>query len=129
MRKINSFRVLFTAASLIVMIFFCGAIHSAQKTDTKKIYAEIAGEYEFDMEGQVMLFTVTVEGDKLMGSPEGEDPAELEPVKGESLKFEINTPEGDKFELEFIRDETGKIAKCIAINEVMGMELEGKKIK
>jgi hypothetical protein len=131
MKRIYSHPVLFTAVSLTLMIFLCGTVCSAQEktTEINKIYAEIVGDYEFDIEGEMMIFNVKLEEGKLIATPEGEDSEELEPVEGESLKFEVNTADGEHFILEFIRDESGKITKLKAINEAIGMEIEGKKIK
>jgi len=63
----------------------------------------------------------------LWGGPEGQEAAELTPVEGNELKFEINTSDGMYMELEFIKDESGEVIKCTALG--MGMEMEGVKIK
>jgi hypothetical protein len=68
-----------------------------------------------------------VEDGKLKASPKGEAPKVLEPVEGEELKFQAFLPDGSVLDLEFIRDEKGKITKCKISG--MGMEMEGKKIK
>jgi hypothetical protein len=95
--------------------------------DAEKKYAPLVGDYEFDMQGQVMVVSFWVEDGKLVGAPEGETPEELEPVEGEDLKFEINTADGQFMELEFVKDESGKVTKCIVL--MMGMEMEGVRIK
>jgi hypothetical protein len=95
--------------------------------DAEKKYAPLVGDYEFDMQGQIMVVSFWVEEGKLWGAPEGETPAELEPVEGEDMKFEVNTDTGQFFELEFVKDESGKVNKCIIL--AMGMEMEGVRIK
>ena len=68
-----------------------------------------------------------VEDGKLTAVPEDDEPAVLEPVEGEELKFQVSLPYGSVLDLEFIRDKKGKITKCRISG--MGMEMEGKKIK
>ncbi|NOR15350.1 MAG: hypothetical protein GQ544_06575, partial [Candidatus Aminicenantes bacterium] len=93
----------------------------------EKKYADIVGDYEFDMEGQIMLVSFWVEDGELWGGPEGEEAAVLESVEGKPLNFEINTSDGQYYVLEFVTDDSGKIVKCLV--DAMGMEMEGVKIK
>lgn len=124
--KSSIFRAVFSL-TLILFLFSGVSISQEKKADKEKLYKEIAGNYEFDFEGQVMIIKFWVEDGKLLAAPEGEEPAELEQVEGEELKFQATTPEGEFFEMEFSRDEKGKITKCKI--SAMGMEFEGKKIK
>jgi hypothetical protein len=119
-----------SVVAVFVLIAAVGgiAVVAQESDDTlKKKYAPILGDYEFDMEGQVMLVSFWVEGGGLWGGPEGQEAAELDPVEGEDLKFEITTADGAFMELEFIKDESGKVVKCTVLG--MGMEMEGIKIK
>ena len=43
------------------------------------------------------------------------------------MKFEITTVNGQFMELEFVKDDSCKVTKCIVLT--MGMEMEGVKIK
>ncbi len=125
-----SFRRVFSVVTVFALIAAVGGLAvMAQESDDalKKKYAPILGDYEFDMEGQVMLVSFWVENGGLWGGPEGQDAAELTTVEGDELKFEINTADGTYMELEFIKDESGEVVKCIALG--MGMEMEGVKIK
>jgi hypothetical protein len=125
-----SFRRVFSVVTVFALIAAVGGLAvMAQESDDalKKKYAPILGDYEFDMEGQVMLVSFWVENGGLWGGPEGQEAAELTPVEGNELKFEINTADGMYMELEFIKDESGEVVKCIALG--MGMEMEGVKIK
>jgi hypothetical protein len=98
--------------------------------DQEKLYAEIAGEYEFVSasvpETLIVKFFVVL--GELYGAPPGEEPEVLNPVKGQPLRFEVVVGGGDaSFSLEFVRNDRGEIDKCILKTE--GIEAVGKKIK
>ena len=97
--------------------------------DKAKLYAEIAGDYEFDLEGQITIITFLVKDGALFGTQENDQspPTPLEPVEGKELEFEATNEGGQFYEISFSRDEDGKITKCFIIT--MGMEVEGVKIK
>ena len=111
-----------------LVFFFCQALSFPQeKTDTQKLYAEIAGDYEFEYEGQADVITFFVEDGVLMGKDSDDDRGTaLEPVEGQELVFEVTTDEGQYFKITFSRDENGKITQCLLVT--MGLELQGKKI-
>ena len=120
------------ALSCLFLVFLMShAVSFAQEqTDTAKLYAEIAGDYEFEMEGQVTILTFFVKDGILMGKAENDSDEEeviLKPVEGKELGFETTNAEGMFIELTFSRDESGKITKCLA--NAMGMEIEGNRIK
>ena len=100
-----------------------------EKKVDAKLLAEIAGNYEFEYEGQFIVFVFSVENGKLMGAPEGEVQEEVEPVEGEKLTFVGYAPDGSEFRFVFKRDEDGKITKCKISVPAMGIEVEGTKIK
>lgn len=129
MKKIANLHVLCVISSLILALFFCHAASFAQeKTDTEKLYAEIAGDYEFEYEGQVDVLTFFVRDGVLMGRDSDDDKGTpLEPVEGQELEFEVTTDEGQFFKLTFSRDENGEITQCLLTT--MGMEINGVKIK
>jgi hypothetical protein len=112
----------------MLFLFASSAVSVAQEnTETEKLYTEIAGEYEFEFEGQVTTIMFFVEDGVLMGKDQTEDKGTvLEPVEGQELDFEVTTEEGQFFEISFSRDEDGKITKCLL--KTMGMEIEGMKI-
>lgn len=111
---------------LFFLAFLCAALLLGAQAQEKK-YADIVGEYEFDMEGQMMVVSFYVEDGKLWGAPEGQEAAELEPVEGKPLNFVVNTPDGGVMEMEFVKDDSGKVVKCVV--DMMGMAMEGVKIK
>jgi len=90
-------------------------------------YDALVGDYEFDVQGQIMVISFTEEDGKLMAAPEGQEAVEIEPVEGEDLKFDVTTPEGQYYELKFVKDDSGKVNTCIITT--MGMEMEGTRIK
>lgn len=117
----------------IGLVFLCGVLLFAngatagQQTDTAKLYAEIAGDYEFIMEMDAMTISFWVEDGKLMGGPPGETPEEIIPVEGDDLKFTVTIPSGEEYTLTFIRDDAGNITRCL-METSMG-EIQGDKIK
>jgi hypothetical protein len=131
MKKRVGSNVLYVVSCLVFMLLVCHAIFFAQeKTDTAKLYAEIAGDYEFDMEGEVTVLTFFVRDGVLLGKAVGDSDEEevtLEPVEGKEMGFTTTNSQGMFIELTFSRDENGKITKCL-VNAV-GMEIEGVRIK
>ncbi len=128
MKKISKLLTLSSISTLALAIFICnGASFAQEKTDTQKLYAEIAGDYEFAFEGQVDTITFYVEDGVLMGRDADDDKGTaLEPVEGKELAFEVTTDEGQYIEMTFSRDENGKITECVLTT--MGMEIKGVKI-
>lgn len=99
-----------------------------EKVDKEKLLAEIAGEYEFDIEGQILVVKFYVEEGSLYGITEEDITGILcEPVEGEPMTFEATPPNGMLYVLNFVRDEEGKITTCKM--SVEGMEIEGHRIK
>lgn len=125
MRKNRAAIALFAVAG-VLFVFNGTFLAQAKNVDTKKLYTEIAGDYEFDAQGQVLIGTFFVEEGMLYGGPEGEKPEKLDPVEGEELKFTIDMPQA-LYEVTFYRDDSGMITKCIVSAD--GMEMEGIKIK
>ena len=111
---------------LSMVVFVCVVLVAGVVAQDKK-YADIVGDYEFDQEGQIILVSFWVEEGQLWGRPEGQAAAVLEPVEGKPLHFEVNTGDGQTMELEFVKDDSGKVAKCLV--DMMGMAMEGVKIK
>lgn len=93
-----------------------------------KLLAEIAGNYEFEFQGQFIVFVFSAEDGKLMAAPEGEVQEALEPVEGEEMSFVGYAPTGDEYRFTFARDDEGKITRCIVSVPAMGIEIEGVRI-
>ena len=113
--------------ALMMSVVLCRVLGAQDKpVDTKKLYNEIAGNYEFQVEGQIMVINFFEKDGKLYGAPVGETPEEILPVKGSPLKFEVFvSANGQLYQLEFVRNEKDVIDKCIL--RVGGMEIAGIK--
>lgn len=118
-------------AALVGAVGFAGGALAAQekKPDAQKIYAEIAGQYAYAAGSQELTIVYWVKDGKLYGAPVGQenDNAEIVPVDLTKLKFEATNSDGNYYEIEFSRDETGKIAKSVL--KTQGIEAPGTRIK
>jgi len=118
-----------------IFIFICFALVlfgpsiSSFAQDKAKLYEEIAGNYEYEFEGQVIIIIYSVEDGVLYGNTEGnpEPPSLLEPVEGKELEFTATGDDGNLYEISFLRDEEGKITRSLLSTQ--GLEIEGVKIK
>lgn len=128
MKKNFNHPILRVISSLALVLFICHVAFFAQeKTDTAKLYAEIAGDYKFEFEGQVDVIIFYVEDGVLMGKDRDDDKGTpLEPVEGQKMGFEVTTEEGQFIEIIFSLDENGKITQCIL--KTMGIEIQGVRI-
>jgi hypothetical protein len=129
MKKAGTLHIL-RLVSILALAVFIGhtAAFAQEKGDTEKLYAEIAGDYEFEVEGQVEVLSFFVKDGVLMGRDSSDDSGTpLEPVEGKELEFTAVSDEGQFFEIAFTRDENGKITKCRLAT--MGQEFEGVKAK
>jgi len=122
----NSFLVIGLSLIFLSAAVYAGSPTQDKPVDTKKILGEIAGDYDFEFQGQVMVINFFERDGKLFGAPVGETAEEILPVKGSLLKFEV-TPSttGQFYELEFVRNEKGVIDKCVL--KTMGSEIIGIK--
>ena len=111
---------------LSLVAFLCVVLVASVVAQDKK-YADVVGDYEFDQDGQIILVSFWVEEGELIGAPEGQASAVLEPVEGKPLHFVANTQDGATMDLEFVKDDSGKVVKCLV--DMMGMAMEGVKIK
>lgn len=125
--KKSIFGVLTCLAFLLSV--FGGMSIAQEKIDTEKLYAEIAGSYEFEYEGQYMVFIVAVENGNLMVGPEGEVPDTMQPVEDKDMTFIAYDPDGAEYQFTFARDDDGKITKCTVNVPAEGIEVEGFRIK
>jgi hypothetical protein len=105
------------------MLFLFNAASFAQQENKvdPKLLDELVGGYEFKIQGQPGVFVFIVEEGKLMGAPAGEAPSVLEPVEGKDMTFMGYSPDGTEHLFKFVRDEEGKIAKCILSIPAMGL--------
>jgi hypothetical protein len=136
MMKKNRFKKALVSGLVLVLALAAGLPAAAREesqaaqapVDMKKLLAEIAGDYEFSMGAETLYVNFFEKDGKLYGSPPGETPEEILPVKDSPLKFEVTVAaSGQYFALEFIRNEQGAIDKCRLQSQ--GIELLGTKIK
>lgn len=132
-RFIRKISVTLAAWSVLLLVLAPVASVFAQVGGAKAAYAELLGDYEFDLADMgmgVMVINVYAEGDSLWVWPEtSTEPAELSAVEGEKYKFFIEDPEEGRYEISFLKGEDGKYTKCHVVNEGMGMDTTGTKIK
>jgi len=64
-----------------------------------------------------MLIDFYVEDGVICGRGADYSLGELKPLKGNDLKFQAETPHGEKWSFEFIKDDKGKIVKCKLTDE------------
>jgi hypothetical protein len=118
-----------------VLSFICFALVlfglnvSTSAQEKAKLYEEIAGDYEYEYEGQYIFVSYWVEDGVLYGTTEGnpDPPSQLDPVEGKELVFETTGSDGNLYVISFSRDEDGKITKSTL--GTMDIEIEGVKIK
>ena len=119
---------------MILGICLIGLSIYAAQTDEEleKKYAPILGNYEFDMSEMgmgVMTVSIYVESGSLWALPEEQGEAgEMLPVEGKVFEFTIEDSDGT-FVLTFKKDENGEYTQLHAVNEMMGMDMVGIKIK
>lgn len=94
-----------------------------------KLLDELVGGYEFKIQGQPGVFVFIAEEGKLMGAPAGEKPSALELVEGEDMTFVGRSPDGTEHLFKFVRDEEGKVAKCILSIPAMGLAADMFKLE
>jgi hypothetical protein len=122
-------RTLKALIAYTVAVVLCGGLWAQDKpVDPIKLYQEIAGDYEFQMDTQSMIVNFFEKDGKLFGAPPGETAEEIVPVKDSPLKFEVViSGNGQLYQLEFVRNEKKVIDRCIM--RAGGMEMVGVKIK
>ena len=132
MVKQNKKSALSILVCLVFLLSVFGGMSSAQEktndADTEKLYKEIAGKYEFDYQGQIFAFVVSLKDGNLLGAPEGEVAELLEPAEDEDMKFIGYDPDGREHQFKFARDEDGKLTKCTITVPEMGIVVDGEKV-
>jgi hypothetical protein len=130
MQKRKSPLICFLACLAFTLSVFTIPGLAQEKTEAAgKLLKEIAGDYEFEYQGEYIVFIFTLENGNLLGAPEGEAAEILEPVDGEEMTFLGYSPDGAEYRFKFIKDEDGEISKCLCSVPAMGLEIEGAKIK
>lgn len=114
----------------LLLTLFSGQAPAQEKSeDPIKLFNEIAGDFEFEYEGEYMIFIFTVEDGKLMCAPEGETPEVMEPLAGQEMTFFAFDPDGTEYNFKFTRNEEGDLSKCTVTVPAMGIEVTGTRIR
>jgi hypothetical protein len=89
-----------------------------------KLLDELVGPYKVEIQGQTGAFIFIKKEGKLEGAPAGEEPSELFPKEGEEMTFVGHTPDGTEQFFKFLRNEEGKVTKCILSIPAAGLVVE-----
>jgi hypothetical protein len=81
--------------------------------DMKKLIAEIAGDYSFDLQGMTLLVQFVEQDGKLFGAPPGEALEEIRPIEGKPMFFDVTVNGDQYYVLQFVRNDQGVIDKCL----------------
>jgi hypothetical protein len=121
----------------VIMIALAAAAQTAppaqskeqKPVDTAKLFAEIVGSYAYTYEAQDLVVSFWTENGKLYGAPQGQESEYAEVVlkDAEKLSFEATPPNGQLYEIEFLRGEDKKISKSVL--RTGGIEIAGVRIK
>ena len=118
-------------AALIGAVGLAGGALAAQEKnpDAQKIYAEISGVFTYVAGDRELTVVYWVKEAKLYGAEQGREneSTEIVPVDLAKMKFEATNNDGNYYEIEFSRDEAGKIAKSLM--KTRGVEAVGTRIK
>ncbi|UCC40522.1 MAG: hypothetical protein JSV96_03495 [Candidatus Aminicenantes bacterium] len=121
------------ACLTMALFLFCSISYSLQEEQLKKKYAPILGEYEFDMSDMgigMVNVEFYVEGGSVWAMADtSSEPGEMVPVEGKEFEFTIEDPDEGTYVIKFLKDDKGEYTKCHIQNEMMGMDVIGKKIK
>jgi hypothetical protein len=116
-------------ATLVLVSFFLCVLgifgHSQQNEKVDPgLLDELIGPYRVEIQGQKGAFIFIKEKGILKGAPAGEEPAELLLKEGEEMTFVGHTPDGTEQFFKFLRNEDGKIGKCILSIPSAGLVVE-----
>jgi len=116
----------------ILLLLLTFSLTSAQQKDVelKKKYAEFIGDWKFNLEGMgEIVINLYIENGAFWALPETEtEPGEMEPVKDKEGIFVVYAGDGSVWNVEFMKDDKGKITKCRIANEDQGIDTIGDKI-
>jgi hypothetical protein len=123
-----SFLSVCLVAGLFTICFNCLAQEKSDE-DLKKEYAPILGEYAFDSLGEAFTLKFYIEEGALWADSGDGRPATMKPIEDEVFSFTAEDPISGVFRIKFLKDDQGEYTLCHVVNEDMGLETEGIKIK
>jgi len=124
--------LLLTAAVVLLASLALSSAPASQAQKPEGKYAAFCGEYSFDLSA-LGAGTITAkfyaENDLFYAWASSSDsPDVLSPVEGKPEKFFIDDPDEGHWDFEFLKDDSGKYAKCRIVNEGMGIDIVGQRI-
>jgi hypothetical protein len=118
---------------ILLCLFFLAMVGQSSVSQEKKmdpeLLDELVGGYKVEIQGQKGIFVFMAEEGQLKGAPAGEKPSLLEPVEGEELTFVSYSEDGTEQRFKFLRNEEGKIAKCILSIPAAGLVVDMFKLE
>jgi hypothetical protein len=132
MKSLMKNRISVLIVCLVIGLFMVCSITLAQEKsdeDLNKEYAPILGEYAFDSEGAAFTLKFYIEGGALWADSGDGRPATMKSIEDEVFAFTAEDPISGIFEIKFLKDDQGEYTLCHVVNEDMGLETKGKKIK
>jgi hypothetical protein len=132
MKSLMKNRISVLIVCLVIGLFMVCSITLAQEKsdeDLNKEYAPILGEYAFDSEGAAFTLKFYIEGGALWADSGDGRPATMKPIEDEVFVFTAEDPISGIFKIKFLKDDQGEYTLCHVVNEDMGLETKGTKIK
>ena len=116
-----------------ISIFAQSLLSQENSQDPGKKYAEILGDYEFDLSdmgiGILIIKFHAEDGDLWARQETSIKPGKLEPVEGKEYEFTIDDSDEGLYELKFLKDEKGLYTKCHVKNDKLGIDTIGRKVE
>jgi hypothetical protein len=119
-----------TVYSFFVLFVMITPYYAQQeiKADTE-LLDELIGAYELKIQGQTGAFIFIEEEGKLKGAPAGEEPSLLELMEGQEMTFIGYLPDGTEQLFRFLRNEEGKVTKCLLSIPASGLVVDMFKVE
>ena len=118
---------------ILTAVLICSISYAQEKekADTKKLYSEIAGNYELNIGTRMLPFEIILKEGTLLFDAKvpGLDPEKMIPVKDKELTFESIDPNGNEVSFKFTKNEKGKITGCTVYIPAMNAEAEAVKLE
>ena len=125
MKKGNFTLIVVIPCAFLILCMLSTASFSLQKNNVDpKLLDELIGPYKVEIQGQTGAFIFIEEDGHLKGAPAGEEPSVLELMEGEDMTFVGHSPDGTEHLFKFLRNEEGKVTKCILSIPAMGLVVE-----
>jgi hypothetical protein len=126
MRRIEKKSLIGVMVCSFFILFVMNTASFAQQENKvdPKLLDELIGGYTLKIQGQTGVFVFIAEEGELKGAPAGEEPSKLELVEGEDMIFKGHSSDGAEQLFKFLRNEEGKIAKCILSIPAAGLVVD-----